>query len=174
MRRTSYADMVCPIARSLEVIGDWWTLLILRDIGIGITRFDALQRDLGISRRVLTERLAQLVDDGVLVRTAYQERPVRYEYTPTAKGADLAGVLVALQSWGERWTFEERGTPVTLRHVKCGASVRAVPTCSNCGEELHAHEVQPVGQPALDEWPEAADLEPARERLRVAAAARRT
>ena len=109
MARASYDHLNCSIARTMEVIGDAWTPLILRDIAIGITRFDALQRDLGISRKVLSERLAALVEHGVLAREPYQDKPTRYDYYPTEKGADLGFVLLAMQTWGNRWIFGETG-----------------------------------------------------------------
>ncbi|KGN38214.1 winged helix-turn-helix transcriptional regulator [Knoellia subterranea] len=102
MRREDLADEDCGIAQSLGVLGDWWTFLIVRDIAGGATRFDALQRGLGISRRALTERLAGLVADGVLDRRAYSERPPRHDYVLTTKGEALLPVLVALQDWGAR------------------------------------------------------------------------
>ena len=89
MQRTSFEEMTCSIARTLTIVGEWWTPLIIRDIYGGITRFDALQRNLGISRKVLAQRLATLVEHGVIQRTAYQDRPRRYDYGLTEKGADL-------------------------------------------------------------------------------------
>jgi DNA-binding HxlR family transcriptional regulator len=103
MHRTSFAAMHCSIARTLEVAGEWWTPLILRDIALGITRFDDLQRDLGISRKVLTQRLDTLVAGGVLERQPYQQHPPRHQYLLTAKGRDLVPVLFALMAWGDRW-----------------------------------------------------------------------
>lgn len=102
MRREDLADEDCGIAQSLGVLGDWWTFLIVRDVAGGVTRFDALQRELGISRRALTDRLAGLVGDGVLDKVAYSERPVRHDYVLTPKGQALLPVLVALQDWGAR------------------------------------------------------------------------
>jgi len=102
VRREDLADEDCGIAQSLGVLGDWWTFLIVRDVAGGVTRFDALQRELGISRRALTERLAGLVADGVLDKRAYSERPPRHDYVLTPKGEGLLPVLVALQDWGAR------------------------------------------------------------------------
>src|SRR3954466_13822696 len=93
----------CSIARTLEVIGDRWTLLILRDAFRGVRRFDDLQRDLGIARNILTDRLQKLVDHGVLMRRLYQERPPRYEYRLTRMGYDLSPALVALMRWGDQY-----------------------------------------------------------------------
>ncbi|MFC7487378.1 winged helix-turn-helix transcriptional regulator [Knoellia sp. CPCC 206453] len=102
MRREDLADEDCGIAQSLGVLGDWWTFLIVRDVAGGVTRFDALQRELGISRRALTERLAGLVADGVLSKEPYSTRPPRHDYVLTPKGQGLLPVLVALQDWGAR------------------------------------------------------------------------
>ncbi|MFJ6198003.1 winged helix-turn-helix transcriptional regulator [Micromonospora sp. NPDC092111] len=102
MRRVDLADADCGIAQALGVLGDWWTFLIVRDVAGGTTRFDALQRELGVSRRALTERLTALVAHGVLRRQPYSQHPPRYDYLLTAKGEGLLPVLVALQDWGTR------------------------------------------------------------------------
>ncbi|WP_106127643.1 winged helix-turn-helix transcriptional regulator [Pseudosporangium ferrugineum] len=102
MRRVEPVDADCGIAQALGVLTDWWTFLVVRDIAGGVTRFDALQRELGVSRRALTERLAALTDHGVLRREAYSQRPPRYDYLLTPKGEGLLPVLIALQDWGTR------------------------------------------------------------------------
>ncbi|MFD9392801.1 winged helix-turn-helix transcriptional regulator [Streptomyces sp. NPDC060000] len=112
-RRTSLEDSGCAIARALDVVGDWWTLLIVRDTARGVHRFDELQRELGLSRKVLTERLRLLVEADVLTRVPYQERPVRYEYRLTPRGRALLPVLVALQDWGDAWVLGEGSTTAT-------------------------------------------------------------
>lgn len=104
-RRTSLEDSTCAIAQALDVVGDWWTLLIVRDAARGVHRFDELQRELGMSRKVLTERLRLLVEAGVLTRVPYQDRPVRHEYRLTPRGRALLPVLVALQDWGDSWVL---------------------------------------------------------------------
>ncbi|MGW1405812.1 winged helix-turn-helix transcriptional regulator [Streptomyces sp. NPDC002403] len=106
-QRTSLADADCAIAQALDVVGDWWTLLIVRDTARGVHRFDALQQELGVSRKVLTERLRLLVDAGVLFREPYQDRPPRYEYRLTPRGRALLPVLIALQDWGDTWVLGE-------------------------------------------------------------------
>src|SRR5262249_8199804 len=116
MKRTSFAGMHCSIARTLEVVGEWWTLLILRDAFLGIGRFDDFQRRLGIARNVLTDRLQRLVEHGILERHRYQERPERFEYRLTAKGQDLHPVILSLLRWGDRWTAGEEGPPLLLEH----------------------------------------------------------
>ncbi|MET3985838.1 winged helix-turn-helix transcriptional regulator [Streptomyces sp. PvR034] len=102
-QRTQLGDADCAIAQALDVVGDWWTLLIVRDAARGVARFDAFQRELGMSRKVLTERLRLLVEADVLTREPYQERPVRHEYRLTPRGRALLPVLVALQDWGDAW-----------------------------------------------------------------------
>ncbi|MBG0564169.1 winged helix-turn-helix transcriptional regulator [Actinoplanes aureus] len=102
MKRVDLADADCGIAQAVGVLGDWWTFLLIRDIAGGVTRFDALQRTLGMSRRALAERLAELTDHGVLRRRRYSDRPPRYDYLLTAKGEGLLPVLIALQEWGDR------------------------------------------------------------------------
>jgi DNA-binding HxlR family transcriptional regulator/peroxiredoxin len=102
VKRADLADADCGIAQALGVVGDWWTFLVVRDIAGGTTRFDALQRELGVSRRALAERLAGLVDHGVLAKRRYSRRPPRYDYVLTGKGEGLLPVLVALQDWGTR------------------------------------------------------------------------
>lgn len=109
-RRTGPADPHCAIASALDVVGDTWSLLVLRDIARGVRRFDALQAELGVSRKVLTERLKSLVADGVLAREAYQDRPPRFDYVLTPRGRALLPVLVALQDWGDAWLLGD-GTP---------------------------------------------------------------
>ena len=135
MPRTSFADMDCSIAHTLEVVGERWSLLILRDAFYGIRRFDDFQRHLGIARNVLTDRLAKLVARGVLRRQQYEDRPPRFEYRLTEKGRDLFHVLIAMAHWGDRW--ESHGTPpVTVTHHTCGEVIQAMPACSHCGEQL--------------------------------------
>lgn len=153
MQRTSFDRMACPVARTLDVIGEWWTPLIVRDVALGITRFEAIQRNLGISRKVLAQRLNALVDHGVLERVPYQERPLRHDYRLTEKGADLGMVLLAMQAWGNRWVFAAEDSPLHLRHERCGETVQVLPTCSHCGEPLSAAEVTPVAGPGLVDGP---------------------
>ena len=105
MKRKSFEDMDCPIAQSLELVGEWWTPLILRDVVmVGLTRFDDIQNNLGIAPTVLTSRLKHLVDRGLLERRQYSERPPRYEYVPTEAAQDFEPVLRALLQWGLKWT----------------------------------------------------------------------
>jgi DNA-binding HxlR family transcriptional regulator len=131
----------CSLARSLAVVGDRWTLLILRDAFLGIRRFDDFQSSTGIARRVLTERLTKLVDDGILERRLYQERPTRNEYRLTAKGLDLYPVILALVHWGDAHYAGEAGPPLLHRHKACGHVFRSELCCSECGETVAARDV---------------------------------
>ena len=141
MQRTDFSQMTCSIARSLAVAGEPWSPLVLRDVWVGINRFDDIQRDLGIARNVLTDRLDALVEAGILERRAYQERPPRHEYALTEKGRDLAPVLLAMMAWGDRWTAGEDGAPVDLQHERCGEHTTPKVTCSCCGEALELDEL---------------------------------
>lgn len=126
-QRTSLADADCAIAQALDVVGDWWTLLIVRDTARGVHRFDALQQELGMSRKVLTERLRLLTDAGVLAREPYQDRPVRHEYRLTPRGRALLPVLIALQDWGDAWVLGEGETMATTEESsKEAARVRSL------------------------------------------------
>jgi DNA-binding HxlR family transcriptional regulator len=153
MQRTSFDQMSCSIARTAEVIGEWWTPLVLRDISIGISRFDAIQRNLGISRKVLTQRLNALVEHGVIERQPYHESPTRYDYFLTEKGIDLAMVLLAMQAWGDRWVFGEDSAPVVVRHDACGALARPVAACSSCGEPMLPTDITPLPGPGARTGP---------------------
>ena len=141
MQRTDFSEMTCSIARSLAVAGEPWSPLVLRDVWVGINRFDDLQRDLGISRKVLAERLKALVEAEMLERRVYSERPARHEYVLTAKGFEFVDVLMAMAAWGDRWTAGEAGPPVLRRHRACGQITQVELRCSVCGEPLHAADV---------------------------------
>lgn len=124
----------CSIAATLAVIGDRWSLLILRDIFRGVRRFGRLQADLGIAKNILSDRLQRLVDHGVLEQVPYQERPLRMEYRLTSKGADLSPALVAIMHWGDRWYAEV--PPTVLVHDHCGTPLENVTRCPSCSEEI--------------------------------------
>jgi DNA-binding HxlR family transcriptional regulator len=136
VKKVSFADMHCSIAQSLEVIGEWWTLLILRDAFLGVTRFDDFARRLGIARNVLTARLDTLVDNGVLVRVPYDEARGRFDYRLTAKGRALLPVLTAIRQWGDEWLLGEEAAPIVVEHTTCGHVSKGVLTCDHCHEEL--------------------------------------
>jgi len=145
MRRTSFAGMNCSIARTLEVVGEWWTMLVVREAFNGVRRFDDFQAHLGIARNVLAARLQGLVDHGILERRLYQERPERFEYRLTEKGVDLYPILISLMGWGDRWATGPEGPPVTLTHKSCGNAPEPVLACSHCGEQLSPREVTAEG-----------------------------
>ncbi|MGI9604295.1 MAG: winged helix-turn-helix transcriptional regulator [Acidimicrobiales bacterium] len=129
------------IQRTLDLIGDRWTLLVLRAVFRGLHRFTDLQRDLGIARNLLTDRLANLVDSGILERVPYQERPLRHEYRLTEMGRDLSPALVAFMQWGDRWCTD--GPPPTvLVHDRCGTPVEHAVRCPTCREAVDAREIR--------------------------------
>ena len=132
MQRSSFREMNCSIGQSLEVVGEWWSLLIIRDAFLGVTRFDDFQERLGIARNVLNQRLSHLVDEGVFERVAYNEHPPRYDYVLTEQGRDLWPVVVALRQWGDRWRAPD-GPPLQLVHRECGHIAELIPVCAHCG-----------------------------------------
>jgi DNA-binding HxlR family transcriptional regulator len=134
--RTPLSEVACSIARATDLFGDAWTALIMRDVLVGITRFDDLVHDLGISRKVLAARLARLVEEDVLTRVRYQERPNREHYRATEKGKELYPVLLALMNWGDRWYSGEAGPPARIHHLDCGHDTTAVPACAHCAKPL--------------------------------------
>ena len=148
MRKTSFADMNCSIAQSLEIVGEWWTLLVLRDAFLGIRRFDDFVERLGISRNVLADRLDTLVHAGVLERFPYDEARGRYDYLLTDKGRALWPVLVALRQWGDEWIRGAGNEPLLLEHRGHGHTTTMTMTCDVCGEELDARSVRAVPGPA--------------------------
>jgi DNA-binding HxlR family transcriptional regulator len=142
--------MPCSIARTLAIAGEPWSPLVIRDVYIGINRFDDIQRDLGISRKVLAERLHHLVGAGMLERRPYSERPPRHEYVLTAMGAEFMDVLMAMVAWGDRWTAGEDGPPILYRHLACGQIAHPEPHCSSCGEPMHSDGVEVEPGPGLE------------------------
>jgi DNA-binding HxlR family transcriptional regulator len=136
VRLTSLADWDCSIAKTLDVVGEWWTLLILRDAFRGTSRFDDFHTSLGMARSVLTSRLRKLTEEGILERRAYSEHPPRYEYRPTEKGLALFPIIVALLQWGDAWVPAPGGPPVVLVHDTCGNVTEPVLTCPKCHGEV--------------------------------------
>lgn len=136
MTRTSTAEWPCTIARTVDLLGEGWTLLVLRQAFYGVRRFEDFQRDLGISRNILTLRLAALVEAGLLKQVEYQQRPTRSEYQLTEKGRDAFPIIAALAAYGERWLVGAEGTPLILRHTNCDHDMHAIVTCSACAEPL--------------------------------------
>ena len=136
MQRKSFADMACPIARSLEQVGEWWSMLILRDAFAGKTRFDEFQQSLGIASNMLTRRLAALVDAGMLERRVYSERPVRHEYLLTGRGRDFRTVLVALLAFGDRHFAIEGGGGARVVDTTTGTTAEPMLVDRRSGKEL--------------------------------------
>jgi DNA-binding HxlR family transcriptional regulator len=136
MLGNDYSDQTCSIAAALEIVGERWSFLIVRDILLGVRRFDALQKDLGIARNVLQARLTRLIEHGVIERRPYQERPARYEYLLTEKGLDLWPTIVALLQWGDKHAPTAAGPPVLLEHRGCGGAIDEHRVCERCGQRL--------------------------------------
>ena len=148
MPHPTLSDQQCSVARTLDIIGDRWTPLVLRDIALGISRFDAIQNDLGLSRKVLAQRLAHLVDHDAVVRVEYQDNPPRYDYRLTEKGNDLAMVLIALQQFGDKWAYGGEA-PIQWRHLACGQISAPVACCDKCGEEVRPGDAVPLRGPSF-------------------------
>ncbi|TQM78297.1 HxlR family transcriptional regulator [Saccharothrix saharensis] len=132
MLRRTYDGQVCSIARALEVVGERWTLLIVRDALSGVTRFDGFLHRMPIARNVLSDRLNGLVEHGVLERVRYQDRPPRHEYRLTARGRELAPVVLALMAWGDRHLPAPTGPPSVAEHEGCGGTVHTRLVCDCC------------------------------------------
>jgi len=149
MRRKSFADMSCSLAGALEIVGEWWTLLIVRDALMGQTRFEGWQASLGISRNVLAARLRRLVGTGVLERVRYRERPVRHEYRLTEKGRGLGVALMALTQWGDAWDTSGCGQPpARFVRVSSGAPLEARIVDTETGDAVGPEEVGVMTGPA--------------------------
>ena len=151
MRRKSFDTMSCPIARSLERVGEWWSILILRDALGGLTRFDQFEKSLGIAPNMLTRRLNGLVESGLLERRLYSERPPRYEYVPTDLGRDFRPVLWALLAWGNR-NFAPEGESVVLVNSETGVVADPVLVDRTTGDELAAPKYRSASGPAANEY----------------------
>ena len=147
--RLRYTDENCSIKGALEIVGEKWSLLVLREAFFGIRRFDDFHRVLGCARNLLSDRLAKLVDHGVLDRVANREpgQRTRHEYHLTEKGRDLLPALVALMQWGDRWKAGPDGPPTEVLHRGCGAKVNAVLACEDGHGELTARGTEAVPGP---------------------------
>jgi len=143
MKRTQFADQPCGVARAMDIVGELWAFMIIRNVFLGVRRFEGLRANLAISRKVLSERLELLVERGILERRQYQDRPPRHEYRLTPMGVDLFPVLMALARWGNRWLAGAAGPPIEFVHRKCGQVTTARVVCNGCGDDLGAHNVQP-------------------------------
>lgn len=149
MRWQELDQQPCSLARTLAVVGDRWTLLVLRDAFLGVRRFEAFQSRLGVTRHVLSDRLTKLVTHSVLEKRVYQERPRREEYRLTERGRELHPVILHLVQWGDRHLADERGAPLFHRHHQCGHRLQARLTCAHCGEQVEARDVDVAVNPAF-------------------------
>jgi DNA-binding HxlR family transcriptional regulator len=146
MLQRDYPDQICSIARALEVIGERWTLLIVRDAVLGTTRFEDFQESLGIASNVLTNRLKLLCDEGVLARVPDPERPGRPKYVLTDKGSELGPALIVLMKWGDRHYPTATGPPRLTLHTRCGGSFGPDLRCDRCGQQARPGEIDlPAG-----------------------------
>ena len=136
-KRTVIDTSQCPVAMSADVIGDRWTVLILREMFFGRTRFEDFQNQTGATPQMIADRLRHLAEKGVIAREPYQQKPLRFAYKLTDKGKDLFSVMYAMRNWAERWCRDE-GAPLAIRYIHrvCGQDVGLETTCPNCGEEL--------------------------------------
>ena len=150
MERKSFSDMHCSVAQTLEVVGEWWSLLIVRDAFLGVTRFDDFQARLGISRNVLNQRLGRLVEAGVFVKVPYSEHPPRHHYRLSDKGRDLWPVLTTMRQWGDKYAAPD-GPPLELIHEGCGQVSTAQMTCATCGEPIGTRDVRAIPGPGAVE-----------------------
>lgn len=152
MRWNEIHELPCSIARTLSVIGDRWTMLILRDCFLGTRRFDDFQKQIGMTRHVLADRLRKLVDHEILIKVAYQEKPARFEYRLTKKGMDLYPILLMMAQWGDTWLAEETGPILEYKHQTCGQTMQPILTCSECGEPIDPRQIRPSVGPGLQPY----------------------
>ena len=142
MKQSEHAEKLCPIAQTLGIVGDSWTLLILRNCFMRTRRFDDFQQELGLTRHVLAERLKKLVAQGILVKVPQKDHASRFEYRLSPKGKALSPIFMALSNWGNEWLFEENEQPNAYRHNSCGKDMTPKMCCSECGEELVGRDIQ--------------------------------
>lgn len=150
MTPRAYDQADCSIAATLSVIGERWTLLILREAFMRVRRFEQMQRNLGIARNILADRLQTLVGEGILERRRYQDRPPRFEYRLTEKGLDLYPILVGVLRWGDKHLAGDSGPPLVLVHQGCGHVSEPVLACSHCGERIGARDMRAEPRRALE------------------------
>jgi DNA-binding HxlR family transcriptional regulator len=143
-----YEGQICSIARSLELVGERWSLLVVREIFHGRRKFSEMQRSLGVARNVLTDRLQGMLDEGILERRPYSERPERYEYFLTEKGLDLWPVMIALMQWGDKYEQQPEGRPSIVVHKgECGGEIDDRRICTKCGKPLTVREARAIEGP---------------------------
>lgn len=144
MRIADIDTQVCSVARAVAIVGDSWTLMVMREVFMGTRRFEHFQRNIGLSRHRLADRLGKLVEHNVLEKRAYQDKPQRFEYRLTAKGKALHPVILTLAQWGNDWLSDADGPPLAYRHNPCNHNTRASLHCDHCGEHLSPHDISPI------------------------------
>ena len=150
MLRSDYEGQVCSIASALELVGERWTLLVIREVFNGHRRFGEMQRSLGVARNVLATRLQRLVDEDILERRPYSERPERYEYFLTEKGLDLWPLMISLMHWGDKYEPLPDGRPMIVVHKgECGGEIDDRRICTKCGKALSVREARAIEGPGI-------------------------
>ncbi|RYE55419.1 MAG: transcriptional regulator [Sphingobacteriales bacterium] len=144
MKWQEVGEQPCSIARALSVVGDRWTMLIMRNAFLGIRRFDDFQVNLGVTRHLLSDRLKRLVEEDILTKVPYQDRQQRFEYRLTEKGRELYPVILSLVKWGDKWMDQGLGAPLNYIHQSCGKSFVPLLVCSECHEEVTTRNVTPI------------------------------
>jgi DNA-binding HxlR family transcriptional regulator len=155
---SAFSDFACSIARTLDLIGEWWTLLILRDLFAGLSRNDEIQRNLGIASNILASRLQRLRGAGLVERDPDPEDARRWCYRLTDKGRELYPVLLTLMAWGDKWLAPAGGQPVLVVHRRCGKVTAAVPCCAVCREPLTLQELAFVAGPGARKGPGTSEI----------------
>jgi len=140
--KRGFSEWPCSVARVAEIVGDSWTILIIRDSVQGLTRFDEFQRSLNVARNTLSDRLGKLVEAGLMKKRFYQDNPPRYEYVLTEMGKDFFPALAALRAWGDRWLDRGEGAPVSLHHYPYGHELTTAVVCTTCGQQVIHEDVQ--------------------------------
>lgn len=136
MKRSDFSNMACSTARTLDLIGEWWTPLIIRDLLLGNRRFEGLRKNLGISKKILTDRLQSLLASGIIVKRLYEQSPPRYEYVLTEMGEELGPILLAMVSWGDKWLSGGK-PPLKITHNDCGQTLKVQVVCAACGKPVN-------------------------------------
>ncbi|GAB02273.1 helix-turn-helix transcriptional regulator [Acinetobacter venetianus] len=147
MKWEEIGDQPCSVARTLSVLGDRWTMLILRNAFMGVRRFDDFQRSLGLTRHVLSERLKRLVEHEILVKVPYVQRQERFEYQLTEKGLDLYPIILAMVQWADKWMDLGMGKPLEFTHKSCGKKINPKVVCSECNDQIHVQDVRVAAGP---------------------------
>jgi len=155
---SAFSEFACSIARTLDLIGEWWTVLILRDLFAGLSRYDEIQRNLGIASNILAARLKRLRDAGLVEREADPDDARRWCYRLTEKGRDLYPVLIAMMAWGDKWIAPAGQQPVLMVHQRCGQVTAAVPACSVCSQPLALDELRFLPGPGAQPGPGTAEM----------------